>query len=155
MKRIRRHVQEPKPFRRAVRFAKHIFSNTWVSSRKQAAKSLQELAGQKVSSSVDKHILAYWQNLTMSLTNNASERFNRRIEKCFSGRYGMASVESARVLLRGLWLKELLLNGRQHMVQTSELGSINLSRICQEHLEQGKILHFFHDYEGSQVEKLA
>ena len=41
IKRIRRHVQDAKDFRRAVRFAKHIFSNTWVSSRKQAAKSLQ------------------------------------------------------------------------------------------------------------------
>ncbi len=98
MKRIRRHVREPKPFRRAVRFAKHIFSNTWISSRKHAAKSLQKLAGQEVSSYVDNHILACWRNLSMSLTNNASERFNRKIEKCVSGRYGMASVESAQVL---------------------------------------------------------
>ena len=101
MKRIRKHVRDSKDFIRAVRFAKHIFSNTWVSSRKQAAKSLQELAGQEVSSYVDTHILAYWRNLTMSLTNNAAERFNRKIEKCFSGRYGIASVESAQVLLRG------------------------------------------------------
>jgi transposase-like protein len=155
MKRIRRHVREPKQFRRATQFAKHIFSNTWVSSRKHAARSLQELAGQEVSSYIDNHILACWRNLTMSLTNNASERFNRKIEKCFSGRYGMASVESAQVLLRGLWLKELLLNGHQHMAQTSELASINVSRICQEHLDPGKILHIFHDYGASQVETLA
>lgn len=155
MKRIRKHVRDSKDFIRAVRFAKHIFSNTWVSSRKQAAKSLQELTGQEVSSYVDKHILADWRNLTMSLTNNAAERFNRKIEQCFSGRYGIASVESAQVLVRGLWLKELLLNGRQHRAQTAELASINLPRICQEHLDQGKILHFFHDYKGSQVEKPA
>ena len=91
----------------------------------------------------------------MSLTSNASERFNRKIEKCFSGRYGIPTVESAQVLLRGLWLKELLLNGHQHRSQTSELASINVSRICQEHLDSGKILHFFHDSEESQVEKLA
>jgi len=155
MKRIRQHVRDPKHFRRAVRFAKHIFSNTWVSSRKQAAKSLQELADQEVSSYVDDHILASWRHLTMSLTTNASERFNRKMEKCFSGRYGISSVESAQVLLRGLWLKELLLNGHQHVAQTSELASINVSRICQEHLDPGKILHFFHDYEAAQGEKLA
>lgn len=155
MKRIRRHVREPKHFRRAVRLAKHIFSNTWVSSRKQAARSLQELAGQEVSSYVDEHILSCWRQLTMSLTTNVSERFNRKIEKCVSGRYGIASVESAQVLLRGLWVKELLLNGHQHVAQTSELVSINVPRMCQEHLDPGKILHFFHDDEVSQVEKLA
>ena len=155
MKRIRRHVQDAKEFTRAVRFAKHIFSNTWVSSRKQAAKSLQQLAGQEVSAYVDDHILSCWRQLTMSLTSNASERFNRKIEKCFSGRYGIPTVDSAQVLLRGLWLKELLLNGHQHRSQTSELASINVSRICQEHLDSDKILHFFHDYEASQVEKLA
>ncbi len=155
MKRIRRHVQDAKEFTRAVRFAKHIFSNTGVSSRKQAAKSLQKLAGQEVADYVDDHILSCWRQLTMSLTTNASERFNRKIEKCFSGRYGTPTVESAQVLLRGLWLKELLLNGHQHRSQTSELASINVSKICQEHLDSDKILHFFHDYEASQVEKLA
>jgi transposase-like protein len=155
MKRIRRHVQDAKDFTRAVRFAKHIFSNAWVSSRKQAAKSLQKVAGQEVSEYVDDHILSCWRQLTLSLTSNTSERFNRKIEKCFSGRYGIPTVESAQVLLRGLWLKELLLNGQQHRSQTSELASINVSRICQEHLNSGKILHFFHDYEASQVEKLA
>jgi len=35
------------------------------------------------------------------------------------------------------------------------LTSIDLSRICQEHLDTGKILHFFHDDEPSQVEKAA
>jgi transposase-like protein len=155
MKRIRRYVRDAKDFRRAVRFAKHIFSNTWVSSRKQAAKSLQELAGQEVSSYIDVHILSCWRQLTMSLTNNVSERFNRKIEKCFSGRYGISSVESAEVLLRGLWLKELLLNGHQHRSKTSELASIDLSRICQENLDSSKILHFFHDYEASQVKKVA
>jgi transposase-like protein len=155
IKRLRRHVRDSKDFIRAVRLAKHIFSNTWVSSRKQAAKRLQQMAGQEISSYIDEHILSPWRHLTMSLTTNVSERFNRKIEKCFSGRYGIASVESAQVLLRGLWLKELLLNGHQHMAQTSELAAINVSRICQEHLDSGNILHFFHDYEASQLEKLA
>jgi hypothetical protein len=96
-----------------------------------------------------------WPKLTLSLTTNASERFKRKIEKCFSGRDGIPSTDSAKVLFRGLWLKELLLNGQQHLEATSELRSINLSRMCQEHLDTGKILHFFHDDDPSQVEKLA
>jgi transposase-like protein len=155
MKRLRHHIRDPKLIKRCIRLAKHSFSNSSVSSRKHAAQTLQELAGPQVSSSIDEHLLKYWRNLTLSLTNNASERFNRKIEKCVFGRYGIASVESAQVLLRGLWLKELLLNGHQHMAANCELRTINLSRICQEHLDTSKILHFFYDYDLSQTEKLA
>lgn len=155
MKRLRQHIHDPKLFRRSVRLAKHIFSNTSVSSRKHAAKTLQKLAGKQVSSYIDGHILKYWRKLTMSLTNNASERFNRKIEKCFSGRYGIQSPKSAEVLLRGLWLKELVLNGRQHLEATSEFKTINWSTVCQENLDTSKILHFFHDYSPAQTEKLA
>jgi transposase-like protein len=118
IKRLRQHVQDPKLFGRCVRLAKHIFANKAVSSRKHAAKRLQELGGEQVSSYIDERILAFWRKLTMSLTTNASERFNRKIEKCFSGRYGIASVESAKVLLRGLFFKELLLNGKKHVDHT-------------------------------------
>jgi transposase-like protein len=155
IKRLRQNIQDPKLFRRSVRFAKHIFANASVSSRKHAAKTLQKLAGEPVSSYIDDHILNCWQHLTLSLTNTAAERFNRKIEKCFAGRDGIPSVESAHVLLRGLWLKELLLNGHKHMAARSELRSIDVSRMCQEHLDPNKILHFFHDYDPSHVEKLA
>jgi transposase-like protein len=155
MKRIRLHVHEANTRIRCFRLATHIFSNTSVSSRKHAAKTLQKLAGEQVSSYIEAHILVCWRKLTMSLTNNTAERFNRKIKKCFFGRYGVPSTESAEVLLRGLWLKELLLNGQKHLNATSELRSIDLSRICQEHVDTGKILHFFHDYDPSQIEKLA
>ena len=155
MKRLRHQIRDPKLLKRCQRFAKHIFSNTWVSSRKQAAKTLQNLAGQEIASYLDEHILTCWRKLSLSLTNNAAERFNRKIEKCFSGRYGIPSPTSAEVLLRGLWLKELLLNGHKHLDATSELRSIDLSRMCQEHLAPDKILQFFHEYAPSHIEKLA
>jgi transposase-like protein len=155
MKRIRVHVQDAKTRIRGFRLAKHIFSNTSVSSRKYAAKTLQKLAGKQVSAYIDGHILTCWRKLTMSLTNNASERFNRKIEKCFSGRYGIPSLESAAVLLRGLWLKELLLNGQKHLDATSQLRSLDVSTICQEHLDTSQILHVFHDDDPSRIEKLG
>ena len=155
MKRLRRHIRHPKLFIRCVRLAKHMFTNDSVSSRKHAAKTLQKLAGPQVSAYIDEHILRCWRKLTRSLTNNASERFNRKIKTCFSGRYGIPSPESAHVLLRGLWLKELMVNGQKHLDATSELTSVDLSRICQEHLDTSKILHFFHDTDPSQIEKCA
>ena len=155
MTRLRQHIRDPKLLRRCLRLAKHIFTNRSVSSRKQAAKTLQKLAGQEMATYLEDHILTPWRKLTRSLTTNASERFNRKIEKCFFGRYGIPTADSAKVLLRGLWLKELLLNGQHHMEATSHLRSIDVSRICQEHLDPSKILHFFHDYAPSHVEKLA
>ena len=155
MKRLRRHIHEPTRFTRCVRLAKRIFTNTSVSSRKAAAKRIQSLAGAEVSSYLDEHILSPWRKLTLSLTTNVSERFNRKIEKTFSARYGVATEESAKVLLRSLWLKELMLNGQQHMEATSELHALDLSRMCQQHLNMGNIQHFFHDSTPSQVEKLA
>ena len=155
IKRLRQQIHDPKLFKRSVRLAKHIFSNTSVSSRKHAAKTLQQLAGKPVSSYIDGHILKYWRKLTMSLTNNASERFNRKIEKCFSGRYGVQSPKSAEVLLRGLWLKELLLNGQQHLEATSQFKTIDWPAVCQEHLDTSKILHVFHDDDSARIEKLA
>jgi len=154
-KRLRQHIHDPKLVKRCTRLARQIFSNTWVSSRKQAAKTLQGLAGQEVSDYLDAHILSVWRHLTQSLTNNAAERFNRKIEKCLSGRYGFASPTSVEVLLRGLWLKELVVNGRKHLAATSPVLELDLTHICQASLDTGKILHNFDDYALSRTEKLA
>jgi transposase-like protein len=155
MKRLRRHLDDSRRLTRCVRLARHMFTNSSTSSRKAAAKRLQQLAGPEVASYLETHIVSSWRNLTLSLTTNASERFNRKIERTFAARYGVATEESAKVLLRSLWLKELMLNGQKHIEETSELRSLDVSRICQQHLDIGNIQHFFHDSAPSQVEKLA
>ncbi len=149
MKRLRQHVHAPKRFTRCVQLAKQMFTNASVS----AAKRLRTLAGADVSAYIEGHILSPWRKLTLFLTTNVSERFNRKIEKYFSARYGVPSEESAKVLLRSLWLKELLLNGQQHLDATSELRSLDVSKICQEYVDTGNILHFFHDRDLSQFKK--
>jgi transposase-like protein len=155
MKRLRRHIVDPKRLTRCVRLAKQMFTNSSTSNRKAAAKRLQKLAGTEVSAYLEEHILSPWRKLTLSFTTNASERFNRKIERTFAARYGVPTEESAKVLLRSLWLKELLLNGHKHMEATSELRSLDLSRICQQHINMGNIQHFFHESSPSQTEKLA
>lgn len=155
LKRLRQHVSDATSFRRCARLAKHIFSNSTVSSRKYAAKTLQKVAGTDVSDYLDTHILTPWRHLTLSLTNNAAERFNRKIEKCFSGRYGIPSPKSAGILLRSLWFKEILLNGQKHLDATSPLRTLEMSKCCQEYLNTSQILHFFHEHNPELLEKLG
>ena len=155
MRRLTHHIPDAKLLKRCRRLARHLFSNAWVSSRKHAAKTLQTLAGQEVSDYLETHILSVWRHLTHSLTNNVAERFNRKSEKCLSGRYGFSSTTSVEVLLRGLWLKELVLNGRKHLSTTSQILDLDLAEICQESLNVDKILHNFDDYALSRIEKLA
>ncbi len=155
IKHIRTHVSDSTLRRRAYRLAKHIFSNRYISSRKFAAKTLQEIAGEKISHYIEQRILGQWRKLTQSKTNNAAERWNRTLNKGFVVRYGMPTPKSAKVLMRALWFKELLLHGRKHGEKTSSIHSIPLSKICQEKLEIGNILQFFNDNGGSCLEKLG
>lgn len=46
-----------------------------------------------------------------------------------------------------------VLNGSKHLEATSELGSLNVSRICQEHFDTGNIQHFFYDRDLFQLKK--
>jgi len=72
MKRLRASVSDASQFTRCAGFAKRIFTNASVSSRKYAASPLQKIAGQDVSDSIDTHIVVPWRHLTNSLTNNAA-----------------------------------------------------------------------------------
>jgi hypothetical protein len=155
MKRLRRPVSDAPRFTRCVQLAKRIFTNASVSSRKYAAKTLQKVAGQEVNDYIAGHILAPWRHLTLSLTNNAAERFNRKIEKCFSGRYGIPSPESAAIFLRSVWFKEILLNGQHHLEATASFKTLDLSKTCQEYVETSQILHFFHEHNPELLEKLG
>jgi transposase-like protein len=127
---------------RLQRLAGHIFTNATVSSRKQAAKTLAGFSAGGIGDYVQNRILADWIRLAKSLTNNAAERWNRKIEKAFSGRYGIKNEQCAQVILRGLWLKEWLLNGHVHSA-TNPRQAINLARIGQTYLTTDKIQRFF------------
>jgi len=142
---IHTHVKDAALRKRCLRLAKNVFANRDVSSRKKAARTLASIAGEPVADYVQGHILDGWKKLTRSLTNNAAERFNRKIQRAIAARYGIPNVESAKRVLRALWLKELLMHGKQHRIQTQALDQIQLSKVCQAHLQTNKILHFFSD----------
>jgi transposase-like protein len=154
LKKIFEYIKDEALRKRCLRLAKHIFSNKHISSRKLAAKNSQS-KDSNLTDYIQKHILNCWRKLTMAVTNNVAERFNRKLEKTFSGRYGIPSEESAQVLIRALWLKELLMNGHKHLEATSDINSINLSRICQEQLNFDNILHFLSNKLSPELQEAA
>jgi hypothetical protein len=98
MTRVRTHLHDPTRFTRCGRLAKRMVTHTSVRSRQAAAKRLQTLAAADVSAYLEGPIVTPWRKLTVSLTTTASERFNRPIEKCLSGRSGVPSEARAKVV---------------------------------------------------------
>ncbi len=141
-KTIFRHVKDRSLLTRCLRLAGNIFRNGSTSSRKAAARRLQILGGPSVAAYITTSIIGMWRKLTGSLTSNASERFNRKIQKCFFARYGIPTEQSAVVLLRALWLKEALLHGQKHIAATSPIHGVKMSKICQEQFQWEHIQHF-------------
>jgi len=154
-KRMFRYIKDQNLLRRCLRLAKNIFSNGYVSSRKYAAKTLARVAPEEVKEYVEKNILKHWRKLSRSLTSNSAERFNRKIEKCFSGRYGIKSEKSAQVLLRGLWFKECVMRGQQHLASLDEFDSKQLAEICQETMLSPGNLHFLGEEDAIIPKKAA
>ena len=79
-----------------------------------------------------------WKNLTMCLTSNASERWNRKIEKAIAKRYGLKSEKFVKQLISSLILKEAI----NHPIHFEKcfIEDIDLPRICQENLKVCNII---------------
>ena len=110
MKIISLNYVNPKKHEKMVQLAKNIFKNKTYFGRKRAAKRLMKIAPPKVSAYVRKNIIGNWKHLTKSLTSNASERCNRKIEKVTSKRYGLKSEVFVEQLITSMWLKESMRN---------------------------------------------
>jgi len=123
--------------RRMIRLAKNIFNNKTHYGRKRAARKLMEISPAKVSRYIEKNILGNWKNLTKSLTSNASERWNRKIEKVISKRYGLKSIKFVDQLITSLWLKEAI-RDKTHF-EKSFIHQLNLARQCQENIKMCNI----------------
>lgn len=123
---------------RCVKLASGIFRNTTYYGRKRAAKALAEMEIPGVSVYVRNNILHDWKNLTMCLTSNASERWNRKIAKVIAKRYGLKSRKFVMQLITSLWLKEAI-NNPIHFTKCF-INDIDLSHICQENLKVCNII---------------
>ena len=92
-----------------------------------------KIAPPKVSRYVEKNILGKWKNLTKSLTSNASERWNRKIDKAIAKRYGLKSIKFVDQLITSLWLKESIRDKRHF--EKSFIHQLDLTKECQEYLK--------------------
>jgi len=125
--------------------AKKTFQCKSVSSRKKSFKRLKGKVSENVSLYIDNNILAFWRQLSKNYTSNVSERFNRKIEKVLSGRYGITSIDTARRLIYSLWLKDVIVRGKLNIDQNSFIARLSISRICQSFMDVNKIEALFKD----------
>jgi hypothetical protein len=126
-----------------------------VSSRKYAARSLAQIAPKEVKEYVENNILGVWKKLTRSFTSNSAERWNRKLEKCFRGRYGIKTPESAKVLLRSLWFQESMMSGQRHLDDLNEFTAQKIAEACQETLLCLENLHFLEERKSPDLKKAA
>jgi len=139
-RKIYENVYDAKLRRKLLKLAKNIFRNRSVSSRKRTALTIVEMDIPKVSDYVQKNILGEWEHLTESLTSNASERFNRKIEKVISKRYGLKSVKFVTALLNALWMKEAFFNKK--LLPNSFITKVDFHKLCQENLKIDNLMSF-------------
>ncbi|MDX9977688.1 MAG: transposase [Candidatus Cloacimonadales bacterium] len=122
---------------------KKAFKRKTVSGRKKALKQLKNYMPENVVKYIDNNILKHWRHLSKNLTSNVSERFNRKLKKILSGRYGLKSEETALANIYSLWLKELIVKGKLNINNNSFIANLNISLICQENLDTKHIESLF------------
>jgi len=138
---INLNISDDKENERVKKLAKNMFRNTTLSSRKKALKTIVSLGHKTVNKYIELHIAGDWKKLTGSFTSNAVERWNRKLEKLFSGRYGLKSIEFVNQLLAALWLVEAIKNKKNHLTECF-IYKLNIRRICQEKLKLSNIISF-------------
>ncbi len=119
------------------------FRRETAGGRKKGIASLTAITPPTAAEYIKSNIISDWRHLSKGLTSNVSERWNRKIKKVTSGRFGLKSEETTRNLVFSLWFKELVDKGQPIMRQESLLASLNISRICQENVDWSHLDHFF------------
>ncbi|MDD2229759.1 MAG: transposase [Candidatus Cloacimonetes bacterium] len=114
-----------------------------VSGRKKGLRELLKLVPDSAARYISNNIIKQWRQLSKGLTSNVSERFNRKIEKVTTGRYGLKSEKTAIAIGLSLWLKVLIDRGRSILNDESLIASLNISRLCQENVDWKKLVHLF------------
>jgi len=122
---------------------KKAFRRKTVSGRKKGLINVMNCSQSYTAGYIKYNILEKWRHLSKGLTSNVSERFNRKIKKVLSGRYGLKSEETARLLVLSLWFKELVDKGKPILNQNSIIATLNISDVCQEKIKWRHLNHLF------------
>lgn len=116
----------------AISKLKQVFSRKTVGGRRKALLELEKMLTGDVKKYFDNKIKKEWKHLTKSLTSNAAERWNKKIKKIVSGKYGLKTPETISLLVNCLWFKELIMNGKIHLDSESTISNLNITELCQE-----------------------
>jgi transposase-like protein len=135
--------KDPKKIKMLINKIKQVFSRKLTGNRRKALLELEKMTQGKTKTYFDDHILRQWKHLTKSLTSNAAERWNRKIKRIVSGKYGLKSPETIQQIVYCLWFKELTMNGKLHLSQESTIANLNISKICQEMISNKLLEHLF------------
>ncbi len=152
LKRIYQYCKHDPQLKRYFVLAKGIFCNKSVSARKYAAKKLCDLSCSQIKKYVNINILGDWRKLSKGITSNAVERFNRKLNKVISVRYGIKSKESMQVIIRSLWLKEIMFFGKKHLSAMDDLNNIKISKLCQKNINFSDTIHFLKNNKGFHID---
>ncbi|MDQ1327784.1 MAG: hypothetical protein QG641_1067 [Candidatus Poribacteria bacterium] len=129
------------------RYLKHkimkAFRRKTVSGRKKGMLCLTFITPPSATEYIKNNIIGTWRHLSKGLTSNASERWNRKIKKVVSGRYGLKSTDTTRNLVFSLWLKELVDKGKPILRQESHIATLNISQLCQGNVDWLYLDHLF------------
>jgi transposase-like protein len=124
-----------KEFEKCKKMIIKAFRRKTTSGRKKGIVKCANLFQPPAAEYLKNNVLSCWQLLCRSLTANSSERFNRKIEKVCSVRYGLQSIESANAIINALILKELINKGQKHLSEKSLIARLNISQLCQESIQ--------------------
>jgi transposase-like protein len=135
--------KSPQKLKKAIKKLKNVFDMETVSNRRRSLLELEEMLPLDTLDYFIVHIKKKWKHLTKSLTNNAAERNNRKIKKIVSGKYGLKSPETIKLLINCLWFKELIRNGKNHINPKSTIANLNITKLCQEFFVNKRIEYLF------------
>ena len=142
-KKLFENEKDPLKIKRIINKLKQVFSRKTTDARRKALLELEQIAPGEVKEYICNRIKAHWKNLLKSLTSNAAERWNRKIEKIVSGKYGLKSPETILQLIHCLWFKELIMRGQSHLSNQSILANLKINDFCQELINQQRLEGLF------------
>jgi transposase-like protein len=138
-KKVFRYETDPQKAKKLIKKIKQVFSRKTSGGRRKALLELEMMLPTEMKGYFKERIKDVWLHLTKSLTSNAAERWNRKIKKVLSGRYGLKSPETIKQLVYCLWFKELVIKGRKHLAPDSLIKNIKITTICQEMTQNYKM----------------
>ena len=139
IKKLYENEKDPLKINSIIKKLKQVFSRKTTDARRKALLELEHTVSGNVKDYLCDRIKAHWKNLLKSLTSNAAERWNRKIEKIVSGKYGLKSPETILQLTYCLWFKELIVRGQSHLSKESILSKIKIKDFCQELIDWDRL----------------